>query len=397
MTTGESFGGHGLPEQYTFVSRVRHFIKENVGVGRLKESIMASTAPGGLRRGGYTRVTSAHPCQLCDRSTLCSVRNHDGALICTRIEEGCIARGSNDLGDYYIHMVGRSVAPTVRSAFPSLGMKAECAPPEDLDRAYRLLVARSPLLDIDRNALRARGFSEGDIKASGYGSLVERGRAAVARAIVEAVGEELAQRVPGIVQRKSEDGSGRVWLSVAGWSGLLIPVRDKAGLIVAMKVRRRGACEGNRYSYLSSLSHGGASPGTPLHVPLAARMLRGRTDIPLVITEGPLKADVACVLAPHVLPPGLAVVSVPGVKLWRRAGAVEFAKAWGAPSVLVAYDADACENVDVADAAEDLRNALEQSGIRVGVMQWPVALGKGLDDYLWRVIQTRMGRGRHGP
>ena len=103
-----------------------------------------------------------------------------------------------------------------------------------------------------------------------------------------------------------ENEAGR-W-SVAGAAGMLVPVRNIEGRIVALKIRADEA-EGSKYTYLSSTKYGGPGPGSQVHVPLHDEL-----DLNVVrLTEGELKADVATALA------GMLTVSTPGVSSWRQA------------------------------------------------------------------------------
>ena len=62
---------------------------------------------------------------------------------------------------------------------------------------------------------------------------------------------------------------GRRWWSLAGAAGLLIPVRNLDGHIVALKVRADVPGDGPKYTTISSAKHGGPSPGAQVHVPLS--------------------------------------------------------------------------------------------------------------------------------
>jgi DNA primase len=110
-----------------------------------------------------------------------------------------------------------------------------------------------------------------------------------------------------------------------------------------------------------------------VHVPAEALELRA-SGKPLVITEGELKATAATALS------GRPVVSIPGVGNWRRG--VELARAWGSPVVVVAFDADARTNPDVARHQRDLLRALAAEGFDARLWQWPPEAGRGLDDVL---------------
>ena len=162
---------------------------------------------------------------------------------------------------------------------------------------------------------------------------------------------------------------------------LLVPCRDAAGRVVALKVRRRDPCDGARYLYVTSAPAGGPAALAAVHVPVEASELRAAS--PLVVTEGELKADVSCVLA------RLPVVSVPGVGSWRAA--LDVVRAWTPrpAAVAVAFDSDARTKPDVARASRALLEALRGEGFGVRAWQWPPDAGKGLDDFLRARLAAR--------
>jgi hypothetical protein len=244
----------------------------------------------------------------------------------------------------------------------------ERAPLVELDAAYQVVLRNLRLDPSDRAGLRSRGLDDAAIDAGGYRTLPIEGRARLAKAVLEEVGEDSARAVPGIVWRTADDGHG--WWSLGGSPGLLIPVRDIDDQVVALKVRRRDPCDGQRYLYLSSARVGGASALAALHVPV----VHARTDAPLlVITEGELKADVAT----HLL--GAPVVGLPGVGSYGLA--VQLAGVLQPRRVAVAFDMDGLTNRFVTRASLQLVTALRSAGHEAEVWRWDPAL-KGIDDML---------------
>jgi hypothetical protein len=128
-------------------------------------------------------------------------------------------------------------------------------------------------------------------------------------------------------------------------------------LIRAIKIRADRATEKNRYTWLSSKSFGGASPGAPVHVPL----YDGNTET-VRITEGELKADISTVLS------GMLTISMPGVSNWKSVLPVisEIAPR----CVHLAFDADKIRNRHVARAQSELFHELKRLGYRVEVESW---------------------------
>ena len=152
--------------------------------------------------------------------------------------------------------------------------------------------------------------------------------------------------------------------------GLLIPVRDVDGRIVALKIRADQAGDGPRYTTLSSKKHGGPGPGAQCHVPLHPGLA---TDV-VRITEGELKADVATVLS------GVLTLGIPGVAQWRMA--LPILEAFQPKTILLAWDADWRRNPAVACSLADAAQELTQQGYHVQFEYWCPDQGKGIDDVL---------------
>jgi hypothetical protein len=242
-----------------------------------------------------------------------------------------------------------------------------CADTGTLDRVYRALLDALPLMASHRQALRQRGLADAEILRRRYRTFPLQGRTALAQHLVQHLGADLCAQVPGFYVAEHD---GRRWWSLAGAAGLLIPVRNLDGHIVALKVRADIPGDGPKYTTVSSTKHGGPSPGAPVHVPLyeGARGNRVR------LTEGELKADVATVLS------GLLTLSIPGVSMWRKA--LPVLEELRPQQVLLAFDADWRINPQVAHALGQAAFALVKASYEVQVEDWALALGKGIDDLL---------------
>jgi len=293
----------------------------------------------------------------------------DGALaLCRRVDTGAGLHKVDKAGaDFWLYRLNsRSTYGQSLIELPSQP-QAERADPATLDRTYRALLASLPLSSTHRQALRQRGLADRDIVQRGYRTLAVHGRATRVRQLVADFGADACARVPGlyIVECGSQQ-----WWSLAGVPGLLIPVRDIDGRIVALKVRADHLGEGPKYTYLSSTKHGGPGPSAPVHVPLHGLSPGG----PLRLTEGELKADVATVLS------GVLTIAVPGVTLWRQV--LPLLEALRPTRVLLAFDADWRQNPHVARALAQATQALVEAGHPVGVETWDLSQGKGIDDVL---------------
>lgn len=332
--------------------------------------------PAGSGNGrAWSDVSPRERCPVCGGDSWCQLARDGLTVLCKRVESGR-ARVNRAGVEFHVHHMGDGPRDRARIERPeALPLAVDRASPEDCDRAYRAVLAALPLDASDREGLARRGLSPEDIARGGYRSLAVEGRARLARAVVDAVGEELARRVPGIVRREGDRGA---WLSFAGSPGVLVPCRDMGGRIAALKVRRRDddPREGARYLYVTSAKAGGASAPSVLHVPELAREILDNAPggaARLVVTEGELKADVASALS------GDPVCSIPGVGSWRLA--LDAAARWRPRAVCVALDMDAVRNPAVARAADALVNALRAAGHTAALWRWDRRF-KGLDDYL---------------
>jgi hypothetical protein len=254
--------------------------------------------------------------------------------------------------------------PVVEVPPPS---RAACADTGTLDRVYRALLDALPLAPSHRQALRQRGLADAEMLRRQYRTFPLAGRAALAKHLVEQLGVDLCAQVPGFYLAERD---GRRWWSLAGAAGLLLPVRNLDGHIVALKVRADVPGDGPKYSTVSSAKHGGPRPGAQAHVPLYEGA-RGNT---VRLTEGEFKADVATALS------DILTVSVPGVALWRKA--LPVLEELRPQQIWLAFDADWRTNPHVAHALGQAAFALAKAGYAVQVEDWDPALGKGIDDLL---------------
>jgi hypothetical protein len=326
---------------------------------------------GGERpRRGWRNVHRGDPCEICGKGDWCS-RSVDRAwVVCRRVDAGGERRLDRAGAEYWLHALGPSSRPAPAVPDPPT---RERACPADLDRVYSALLRHLRLESRHRDALGARGLDDRVIEAGGYRSLPLRERARIAAELAGLFDEGLLLTIPGFHTR---EGTTKTYLSFAGPAGLVVPVRDVEGRIVALKIRRDDPGDGPKYLYVSSTASGGPGPGAPVHVPL--HNARNGSVGAVRLTEGELKADAATHLS------GLLTISVPGVSAWRGALAV---LAGMAPScVQLAFDADATVNPLVAKAAEATAVAMTHEGYEVVLEQWDAMLAKGVDDALIRGV-----------
>lgn len=178
--------------------------------------------------------------------------------------------------------------------------------------------------------------------------------------------------IPGFFLAETKER--KFWTFMAK-EGMFIPVMDKDGLIIALRIRldkpERNAegKEKNKYRWFSSdglLMGTGSS--THCHVAM------GDTE-EIWITEGEKKSEVVR----HFT--GNTCISVPGVGEWHKA--IPIIKDLSPKRVVVAYDADKKINPDVRFYESRLIEALKElPGVIVLVAEWDLAHGKGIDDYM---------------
>ena len=254
---------------------------------------------------------------------------------------------------------GRDPGPP---AEPCDGGKVPPADAELCHDVYSTLLDLLTLSDRHRGDLRRRGLGDGDIDRRGYRSLEKFSLHQAVGRLKERFDEDDLLRVPGFLRRK-----GKVRFFDA--EGLLVPVRDLGGRVVALKVRRDGADGGPKYVWASG-GEGGASCGAPAHVPLGTPA--GAAAVRL--TEGELKADVTSALS------GVPTVVAPGVANWKAC--LPVLGAMGATTFLLAFDADARTKPGVARDLTACLAGLARAGFEARAEVWDPADGKGIDDLL---------------
>lgn len=318
----------------------------------------------------WQRTNGQNPCPLCHKSKGCLIA-HDG-VICLRVPSA--KEVHKGLGGYYHPLHSDHALPSTPVVLiPGSQRKAE---PVTLDRVYQHLLDQHQLSPEDLLHLtQVRQLHRDAIAHRKYRSWGQFGsmRSKIARLALEYFGS-VALDVPGIIVRK-QMGERPEYVTLAGASGIAIPIRDVADKISGIQLRIQNPKPGcGKYVWLSSASQGGATAGTPVHV---ARPLQATSSQRMWLTEGPLKADIACERLQEV------VLAVPGVK-----AIADFVPTLDAlmerqelRELVIALDSDWRENKDVRKA----RFLMAERAARVGVIVWLADWDqqyKGLDDLL---------------
>jgi Domain of unknown function (DUF3854) len=316
----------------------------------------------------WRRVNSKQPCRICGKPDWCRISGDGQWAVCRRLDTGDGHRKVDKVGvEYWVYHLHGNQAPTPMPLIPLSRAPAERAPDEVLDLFYRALLQFLSLSAQHRAQLTHRGLQEEDISFRQYRSLPRHGRAALANRLVELFGETICAHIPGLYIHKEIQ---RRWWSLAGAPGLVIPVRNVSGQIIALTVRSDDPETPSRYSAISSTKYHGPSPGAPIHIPL---MTSEATSV-IRLTEGVLKADIATTLS------GLHTIGLPGVSMW--ASALPFLGTLPRPVIRLAFDMDASRNLQVAMALRQTARRLRAEGMAVQLEVWDEADGKGIDDLL---------------
>ena len=259
---------------------------------------------------------------------------------------------------------------------------------DKINSIYSFIFERLDLTPQHRDGLLERGLSLAEIKSLGYRSWPLK-RSYIINQVVEKFGDDL-EGIPGFFFEKKWKLSGAV--------GLAIPVLNKDGLLVAVKIRPDNPVNpANKYTHLSSNPKPddkgdqkypkGASAKISVHWPIR---IKSNSKIEKIrITEGELKADIATNLS------SIYTISMPGVGLWREAvKALDLLE--DKPIVYLAYDSDkdrehhpeygvgqgVSGTYAVAKSLIELHTELEMNGYKVVIEDWDGEIGKGIDDVL---------------
>lgn len=233
---------------------------------------------------------------------------------------------------------------------------------------YMALLNKLTLASDHYENLLNRGLSEQAIKINGYKTTPLIGNKLLASKLLED-GCYLSG-VPGFFKKNGE------WSFKNTQRGILIPVRDIDGQIQGLQIRRDNI-EKRKFRWVSSSGeHDGCRAEGWVH-------LAGSPEKQIVLTEGPMKADVIHHLS------GKTVLAVPGVNtLNHLESALQRLKKMGLEKIMTAFDMDFLKNPHVQIGYENLVLLMEQLGIKFGTYIWDNSY-KGLDDYIWECLMQK--------
>jgi len=309
-------------------------------------------------------VTRKHPCPICEKPDWCGLTDDGAIAICMRVVDGSIRDARNG---GFVHVLKEREREAWRKPIQpkvSQSVTPIIAPIDRRHAVYTSLLENLTLSGRHGDDLMRRGLHDTFIANNLFASVPGEGRAKV-------ICSGLASRfdlhgVPGFFQQDDD------WrLAVGDWcAGYFVPVRDLAGRIQALQIRReRGE---SRYTWLSSKEKPeGVTSGSPVHFAASHRLEQGSA----IITEGALKSDVIAQFTES------AVIGLAGINNYKPSFGAAL-KAAGVRIVRIAFDADWQSNPAVSRGLERLGVLLRDAGLTVSLLDWSLNEGKGLDDLL---------------
>lgn len=336
---------------------------------------------------GFTRATRRKPCPICGANKYCQV-TRDGKLAhCMKESTGSIKR-AKDGG--YVHVLIED--PILFNATrPSTIVTTDeqqqhrpapepipNAPLEIRHAAYQKLIELSPashyareLVNATPDGLLARGFTPQDVYRFGTLPPRVRERDELARAIDSFIEEQFPVYMESH-QRRGVVGVPGFWLKNQcqvklgkdynyKCPALVIPYRNEQGLIQACQLRfsgRRGS-----YHWLSTAEdcldreQYGTSSGSPIHWTAPPVETVSCKDLPILVTEGALKAEVFVSLRPP-----MRAIATAGV----GAAHAEIVRALRGCDAIIGFDGDHRQNAQVCRQLGKLIAEREQDTLTSG-------------------------------
>jgi hypothetical protein len=271
--------------------------------------------------------------------------------------------------------------------------KAPAVPVANDDKLHAVYSAMSELPDLQLNSVHKkdlinRGFTEEIISRNGYRSIPDRPNIpdVYAEMYENAGGEALRESLFswyssrnvqfGLMIAHKLVSAGFDLNGVPGFfrfgdryclwyaSGLLIPTRNEKGQIVIWQVRQK---KHPKYLTLSCGSLPGAVTDqvSRCHYPIGNSQLSN--DIPVIYTEGPLKADVAL----HLSGNPSVYLAIPGINTTKDLiRNLRDMKRKGVREVFNGLDMDRLTNPNVWNGSDKLKAEIQSLGISVRELYW---------------------------
>lgn len=251
----------------------------------------------------------------------------------------------------------------------SLVKESDLSSVEIRDTAYRAFLSKLSLEFDHRDNLRNRGLNDNEIDRLEYKTLTSKGLTDISDSLYKS--GVMLDGVPGFFMTK--DGA---WTFSHTRRGILVPVKDTHGRIQGMQLRLDDVNK-RKYRWISS---GNMNMGCKA---FGWTHLAGTPSEKILITEGPMKADIIHMLS------GATVLAVPGVNaLTELEKSLLFLKEIGTSKIMTAFDMDMALNPHVQKGYNNLLALIDKMGFKFGTYLWDGAY-KGLDDYIWECLMHK--------
>ena len=186
----------------------------------------------------------------------------------------------------------------------------------------------------------------------------------------------LAKELPSVPGFYTNEKENRIDFS--SYKGIGFLVRDDAGRVQGIQIRRDVVKEGeSRYVWFSSAfaeAAPGCSRGAPSGAPGGVIFPKeGREAAALCITEGRFKAE-------QIAKKGNIAVYISGVSTWRSVLPMIDRIKGERKKAYVMFDADMMGNTAVHSQLKEICESLQEHGLKPFLLLWPIAKGKGFDD-----------------
>lgn len=238
------------------------------------------------------------------------------------------------------------------------------------DEVYSALVNMLKLKNEHKADLLRRGLPESYIDARNYVS-VPKGQGKVCASLLERLGMKL-NNVPGFYRDK--DGT---YNMVDFYEGYFIPIRDFNNRIQSFQIRNMNGDKNRKYIHFSSSTQNEGVPAKT-YVHFACDFIDSTPILgkEIVLTEGPLKADIAHYAS------GVPFIAVPGVNsLSELEKILPILKEYGVEKISTAYDMDYIDKPEVKRAEEKMFFMIKEAGFLISKLMWDSNY-KGIDDFL---------------
>jgi hypothetical protein len=295
-----------------------------------------------------------------------------------RESAGSIKKAKNGA---YIHVLTpnmSSIAPiktavSIRDDVDGGKKESSKAEADHLHSVYSFLLEECLKLNPEHGdqLLNRRCLSEATITVNLYASMPNQDALPMVCAAMHERFKDDLNGVPGFYK----DESGR-W-KIPPVKGLVIPVRDIHGRIVALQLRPDATWK-SKYLWFSTppdkFPHG-TSSGAPSHF---SKPELARNSGFAIITEGALKADIITELSKK------AVIGIAGVTSF-DAETFGFELEQALPElerIAIAFDSDWREKEPVRSGLKRMIYTLEKTDLTIVVLNWNGNVGKGFDDFI---------------